>query len=132
TYWPQLVAKDSAFQDANVYVYRYQSPKLETAQNIEELATRLGDFLNKDGVIRDHERIVFVCHSMGGLIARAYLVQARLPAKKVPLIYFYGTPTAGANAASLAYLASRNPQFQNMLPFVPGAYVESLAKKWLA
>jgi pimeloyl-ACP methyl ester carboxylesterase len=132
TYWPQLVAKDSVFKDANVYVYRYQSPKLETAQNIEELATRLGDFLNKDGVIRDHDRIVFVCHSMGGLIARAFLVQSRLSAKKVPLIYFYGTPTAGANAAAIGYLAGRNPQFENMRPFVPGGYVESLAKKWLA
>ncbi len=131
-YWPQLVAKDPGFQDANVYVHRFDSPKLETAQDVEELATRLGDFLDKDGVIRDHNRIVFVCHSMGGLITRAFLVQRRLPPKKVPLIYFFGTPTAGANAASLAYLVSKNEQFRNMMPFVPGSYVEALAKKWLA
>jgi hypothetical protein len=132
TYWPQLLTEDSAFADANVYVHSYQSPRLENAQNIEELATRLGDFLNRDRVIQDHDRLVFVTHSMGGLITRAFLVQARLPAKKVPLIYFYGTPTAGANAAALAYLVSKNPQFQNMAPFVPGTYVEMLAKKWLA
>lgn len=131
-YWPQLVAKDPNFRDANVYVHRFESPKLETAQDIEELATRLGDFLSRDGVIRDHDQIVFVCHSMGGLITRAFLVQARLSAKKVPLIYFFGTPTAGANAASLVNLVSRNPQFRNMMPFVPGSYVEELAKKWLA
>ena len=132
TYWPQLVLTDPVFQNANVYVYRYQSPKLETAQDVEELATRLGDFLNNDRVISDRDRIAFVGHSMGGLVTRAFLIQARLPPQKVPLIYFYGTPTAGANAASVAYLVSRNPQFGNMAPFVPGTYVESLAKKWLA
>lgn len=132
TYWPDLVSRDSTFRDANVYVHRYASPKLETAQDIEELARRMGAYFDKDRVISHHNKLIFVAHSMGGLVTRAFLVQRRVPYKKVAMIFFFGTPSGGANAAALATLVSKNQQFKNMQPFVRGTYVEQLAMKWLA
>jgi pimeloyl-ACP methyl ester carboxylesterase len=131
-YWPDLVSSDPLFAEANVYVHRYESTKVESAQDIEELATRLGDYLDRDRVIQRHEKIFFVAHSMGGLVTRAFLVQRRLPAKQVPMIYFFGTPTLGASSAGLASAASKNRQFENMKSFSRGTYAEKLAAQWLA
>jgi len=131
-YWPLLVGRDNNFKDANIYVHQYESRLLESVQDIEELAIRLGDYLKSDGVISDHDQIGFVAHSMGGLVTRAFLVQERLPPTKVPFIYFFGTPSAGANAASIAKVVSKNAQFRNMSASVKGSYVDDLARKWLA
>jgi pimeloyl-ACP methyl ester carboxylesterase len=130
--FPQLLADDPAFKAVNVYVHGYVSPKIKRAQDVEELARRLGDYLNTDGVFKRHKRVVFICHSMGGLIVRAYLLKTLPPADKVPLIYFFGTPSAGAEAASISALASKNPQFENMKPFERESYVSDLAKRWQA
>jgi pimeloyl-ACP methyl ester carboxylesterase len=131
-YWPALMAKDKAFDGANIYVHGFVSPKLDTAQKVEELATRLGDALDVDKVVSMHSQLVFVTHSMGGLIVRAWLVQRGLPADRIPLIYFFGTPSGGANVAHIGTLLSHNPQFRDMLPFEPRGYVENLAFRWLA
>lgn len=131
TYWPALVRQDPTFADANIYVHRYKTPKLDTAHDIEELAIRFGDFLDADGVLK-HEKLYFISHSMGGLVTRAFLVHKRLPPARVPMLFFYGTPSAGADLAAVGAAASKNRQFENMRPFGPGTYVEELAVKWLS
>lgn len=88
-YWPKLLLADSEFQDVDVYVHSFDSPKIEKAETIEELAGRLRDYLDADEVFKTHEQVVFVCHSMGGLITRAYLLKARPAPVKVPMIYFF-------------------------------------------
>jgi len=131
-YWPALLAKDAAFNDANIWVHSFASPKIDVAQKVEELAARLGDYLDADGVISGHSHVVFVAHSMGGLVVRALLIQRRISPDRVPLIYFFGTPSAGANTAQIPALVTYNPQFRDMLPFGRGGYVENLATRWLS
>jgi hypothetical protein len=134
SYWPAMLASDPTFANANIYVHKFVSPKLDTAQKVEELATRLGDYLDTDRVIQDHSQVVFVSHSMGGLIVRALLLQRRFAPGKVPFIYFFGTPSAGANLANVGALVSSNEQFRDMLLFSnsSGSYVEQLAGRWLS
>jgi hypothetical protein len=131
-YWPALLTTDPVFQDANIYVHPFVSPTIDVAQKVDELALRLGEYLDVDKVISGHARLVFVVHSMGGLVVRAFLVQRRIAPDKVPLIYFFGTPSAGANISNIAALVSYNPQFRDMLPFDRGGYVEQLAMRWLS
>jgi hypothetical protein len=129
-YWPQIVRSDSRFSDTNVWVFSFASPKLQIAQNVEELALKLGDALSE--VIQTHDRLFFVAHSMGGLIVREMLTQKSLPATKVPLIYFFGTPSAGADLAGVTAALTQNPQFKNLKPFTRESDVASFARKWLA
>jgi pimeloyl-ACP methyl ester carboxylesterase len=87
-YWPRMLVRDSAFDGTDIYVHSFQSPKITTAQQIGDLATRLRDFLQVDGVL-NHSRIVFLVHSMGGLVTRAMIVNYRPPAAKIPMIFFF-------------------------------------------
>jgi triacylglycerol esterase/lipase EstA (alpha/beta hydrolase family) len=67
SYWPALVRDDSTFSDANVWIFSYSSPRVDNAQNIEELARKLGDELRAQDVFQSHQRLYFLVHSMGGL-----------------------------------------------------------------
>ena len=130
-YWPDLLAADAAFDASDIYVYDFESPPLGNAQEILELAGRLKNFLDAQNVIRDHDEIVFVCHSMGGLVVRAYLLDARIPPAKLAFLFFLGTPSAGANVAEIAMHLSANPQLGNMQPLGPDTYVKTLRERWL-
>lgn len=131
-YWPQLIGDDSSFADSDIFVLSFESPKIRTAQNIDDLAIRMGAVLTAKGVLSRHNELVFLCHSMGGLVTRKFLVKERLPAESVPLIYFFGTPTAGANVTRIAEVVSANPQLRDMLPLEDNTYLSSLANDWLA
>lgn len=132
SYWPELIRRDERFASANVWVFSFYSPKIDNAQSIEELARKLGDELRADGVFADHDRVFFICHSMGGLIVREMLAQVLPPPEKVPLIYFFGTPSAGAEMAGIVAAISSNPQFANMRPFTRESDVATFSRKWLA
>jgi hypothetical protein len=131
SYWPDLLAKDSTFDDSDIYVHSFKSPKIATAQEIDELAGRMSDFLEADRVLQTHSQVVFICHSMGGLITRAYILKARPTHLQIPMIYFYATPTAGANVAEMGAHLSENPQLKYMLPMDENGYVGDLQNAWL-
>jgi pimeloyl-ACP methyl ester carboxylesterase len=129
-YWPTMIAADPAFDEADIYVHSFQSPKLARAQQIIDLASRLRALLTVDRVF-GHKQIVFLAHSMGGLVTRAMIVKERPPASKIPMIYFFATPSAGADVAAIASHLSENPQLKDMLPLTDGGYVKLLREQWL-
>jgi hypothetical protein len=59
---------------------------------------------------------------MGGLVVRAYLLKYRdeLPPDRVPMLYFFSTPTTGAEIASLLRFLSKNPQLGDMRKMATG------------
>jgi pimeloyl-ACP methyl ester carboxylesterase len=132
SYWPELIAGDRDFADVDVYVHSFDSPKIATADSIDELAGRMNDVLTVDKVLSGHDQAVFICHSMGGLVTRAFLLKARPSPQKVPMIYFFATPTTGANVTEIARHLSNNPQLKDMLPLREDGYVGDLQNRWLA
>ena len=127
-----MLAGDPDFADVDIYVHSFDSPKINTAQDIDELAGRMNDFMTTDKVLDVHDQVVFVCHSMGGLVTRAFLLKLRPPPSKVPMIYFFATPTTGANVTEIARHLSANEQLRDMLPLKEDGYVGDLQNEWLA
>lgn len=130
-YWPDLLAKDREFDESDIYVHSFESPKLSNAKEILELAGQLKDYMDARDVIKNHDEIVFVSHSMGGLVTRAYLLKARVPASKLSFLFFFATPTNGANVADFGRVLGANPQLANMKPLGPDTYVKTLREEWL-
>jgi pimeloyl-ACP methyl ester carboxylesterase len=67
-------------------------------------------------VSADHKEIIFVAHSMGGLITIKYLLRNPDVAKKVPLVFLYSTPLNGSNIAKIGAFFSDNPGLPAMYP----------------
>ncbi|MEO8383250.1 MAG: alpha/beta fold hydrolase [Acidobacteriota bacterium] len=114
-YFPALVSDDHTFDGVDIWAHEFDSPKLRRSYTIDELADHLRKYLNNDNVIANHRQVVFVCHSLGGLIARAYLLKYRdLSPDRVPMIYFFSTPTTGSDLANITRVISANPQLTDM------------------
>lgn len=132
-FWPELIKGDTAFNGFDIYLYDFATPALGQALSIDELADDLHLELNAPpNSVLSHQEIIFLCHSMGGLIARAFLQKYQPVASKVRMIYFFSTPTNGAEIADIARFFSRNPQLGEMVPIKNEDYLSNQIRGWNA
>jgi pimeloyl-ACP methyl ester carboxylesterase len=86
--------------------------------------------LDVNGVSK-YSRIIFLSHSMGGVLTRAYLLRYRDIADKTAFAYFFATPTTGSEAASVLRWALKNPQIEELRSMNPEDYLANLMRQWL-
>jgi hypothetical protein len=76
TYWPDLLKDEQEFQSLGIYVYSYETGIFSGTYSLNDVVTDFKErLLNLDNVIVDQHQLVFVCHSMGGIVARKFLVE---------------------------------------------------------
>jgi hypothetical protein len=131
-YWPELLTHDDTYRDTDIYVLGYDSPYLSTSYSLDDLSENARLRLNNDEIFSKHKNVIFVCHSMGGLVIRGLIKRYQFLAPQVPLIYFLSTPTSGAHIARLASLLSKNPQLGAMMPANADTFVTVLQHDWRA
>jgi hypothetical protein len=131
-YWPQLLIGDHSFDNTDIYVFSYSSPYLKQSDTIDELIENMRLYFDKDEIFTKHKKVIFICHSMGGIVVRGYLKRYQAKASQVQLICFFSTPTAGAHITNLAQFLSNNPQIKGMLPANSDDYVTNLQHDWRA
>ncbi|XXG96484.1 hypothetical protein Hte_002767 [Hypoxylon texense] len=111
-YWPQAwLANDPDFADTRIHSFGYKSDWAERQQsilNIRDFAESLvGELKNNPSIRRSNTRIIFICHSMGGCVAKkAYILARQDPSSKdladrVHSIFFLGTPHRGSDLAAI-------------------------------
>lgn len=135
TGWPELLATDPTLPSPiEVISLAYDSPPLNRSSNINEIATRLHYHLRDLGVFERFSTVIFVTHSMGGLVTRRLLLQLSqdVPQSyaKVAGIFFLATPAGGSDTAGLASWVSGNPQFDNMAPEDINVYLQADGDDW--
>lgn len=135
--WPQLLADDTSI-GVPIYVksIAYVSEPLRRASNIHEIATRLQTRLMDKGVFENFDQVVFVTHSMGGLITKHMLLQINrdspIDYAKVAGVFFLATPAGGSNLADLAKWLSSNPQFKDMASEDFNTFLQAEEDDWAA
>lgn len=127
-YWPLLVADDRRFDGSNIYTAEYRTRMWERGPDVEQTVQQLHWRLQP--ILARHEQVVFVCHSLGGIVVREYLLQFVVPREKVPMIYFFGTPSQGAELAAWAKLVSPNAQLRQ-LAGGNRSYLDKLGDRWV-
>ncbi len=114
-HWPNLIATDPAFESlVDVFSIDYDSapfsgPSFVTILN--ELARQLDDVLMR----KNYNKAIFVGHSLGGNLARAYLhhLKTRYGHRALStfrLVVTLGTPNKGSSLANFAKWLSGNEQ----------------------
>jgi pimeloyl-ACP methyl ester carboxylesterase len=99
-YWPQMVADCDPELGPAVYVSTYRTGIDSATYSVNDAAEGLFEELRLDGVL-GHSSIVFVCHSMGGLVVRRMLVQQQSKLASVNLgLFLVASPSLGSSYAN--------------------------------
>ena len=81
TYWPDLLAESDAAERLSIFVYTYQSDVFSGDYNLDDV---VDDFRQRvrSAAVERHQSVVLVAHSMGGIVARRYLVRRQLTPRR--------------------------------------------------
>jgi pimeloyl-ACP methyl ester carboxylesterase len=77
---------DHTFDNSDIFVYSYRSDVRATL-SIDELTDNMRAALGAYGVL-NHSKIIFLSHSMGGIVTRAFLLKYKTIADKTLLHTF--------------------------------------------
>ncbi len=134
-FWPDLIDKDKDLSFLDIYVQSFPSPVFGRSFKVDELADVMHrDMLNLH-IFERYDSVYFVCHSMGGLVVRDFLLKFRDEGQKyylsVPMVYFFATPTNGVSISKLGAFLSGNQQFGGMVPIAENDFLVSQRSAWL-
>jgi pimeloyl-ACP methyl ester carboxylesterase len=73
-YWPDLLAGHQPLDKVGIYDFTHQTGIFSGSYSLGDVVDALKESLSLDNVTASN-RIIFVAHSMGGIIARRYIVQ---------------------------------------------------------
>ena len=97
--------------------------------DIREAANRLHLRLDFHGVL-NYSKIVFVAHSMGGLVVLRQLLTHAEIRDRVPVVIFYATPQEGAQITLIAQHIMPNSALAQMTPADHNALLQTISDEW--
>lgn len=99
-YWPEILKNESEHDSIGIYVYTYQTDFFSGSYSLGDVVDDLKERLQLDHVLSS-KALVFVCHSMGGIVVRRYLVSREHDLKDVAVgLYLVASPSLGSNYAN--------------------------------
>jgi len=109
-YWPELLKKEPELGSLGIYVFTYQTGFFSGTYRLSDIVDALKELMRLDGVLDSH-RLIFVCHSMGGLVVRKFIVERAaelIEANKQIGLFLISSPSLGSSYADwLSPLARR-------------------------
>lgn len=133
--FPEELARDFTKENHPAYVVAFDYvSRLQGGPSILSIADHLefeiGELLKK----HSYRTLRIVAHSMGGLVAREYILRRQLrahPQLKVTNVVLLATPNNGSELAELGRLISESRQVEELRHIDKGnTYLESLNKDW--
>jgi len=126
-----LIAQDPKMgPKVDMYAFGYPSNMIRQGSfGIDEAANTLYKRLDTAGVL-DYPAVVFINHSMGGLVVMHMLINHREMFPKVPAVVFFSTPQSGAEISNIAKHVSGNEALLSMLPGDSNIYIRSMNDSW--
>lgn len=128
-YWPQLIQADPHFQKSDVVVAEYPTPSAHGQYSTAQLSEILYQKLERQKVW-DHQEVVFITHSLGGLVTEEMLLHHPADATHVPFMVSYATPHEGSFVANLAKIYDGDPLLTDLSDGNDNIFLMDLEQKW--
>ncbi|KAH7115658.1 hypothetical protein EDB81DRAFT_669134 [Dactylonectria macrodidyma] len=109
-FWPdRLLTQD--IPKARIWTYGYNADVIEgmfRANNLNSVSQHGRDLAVKlEREVENEDPIIFVAHSLGGIIVKDAIFRSEVCRQRTKLIVFLGTPHRGSSYADWAQIASR-------------------------
>jgi pimeloyl-ACP methyl ester carboxylesterase len=128
-YWPDLVRADPRMAFSDVEVAEYPTPASEGRMSTMQLADLLFNRLKQDHVW-EHREVVFLAHSLGGILVEEMLLRHPAEAARVKFIVSYGTPHEGSSIARIASLYDKDPLLNDLSDASDNTLLTQLENNW--
>lgn len=128
-YWPQLIQTDPHFRNSDVVVAEYPTPSTRGQLSTVQLSEILWQGLQRQRVW-EHQEVVFIAHSLGGLLTEEMLLNHPADAARVPFIVSYATPHQGSFVANLAMIYDSDPLLSDLRDGNDNGFLMELEQKW--
>jgi pimeloyl-ACP methyl ester carboxylesterase len=128
-YWPDLIRTDPHFRSSDVVVAEYPTPSMRGRYSTAQLSEMLWQSLNKQRVWEHHD-IVFIAHSLGGLLTEQMLLNHPYDAAHVSFVVSYATPHQGSFIASFAKIYDSDPLLTDLSYADDNAFLTNLEQRW--
>jgi pimeloyl-ACP methyl ester carboxylesterase len=100
-YWPKLLSLEPDLKQLGIYVFTYQTGIFSGTYRLSDTVDALKEHMRLDEVLGS-QKIVFVCHSMGGLVVRKFIVERAIElidAMKEIGLFLVSSPSLGSSYA---------------------------------
>ena len=128
-YWPEMVRTDPRFAFSDVDVAEYPTPASNGKMSSQQLAELLWTRLKQDHVW-DHREVVFIAHSLGGILVEEMLLRHPAEAARVKFIVSYGTPHEGSSLARMASIYDKDPLLNDLSDASDNTFLTQLENNW--
>ena len=116
---------------ADIFAFGFTSSMFKGGSlNILSAATKLDEWLSYSHIWENYQTVVFVAHSMGGLVVMQELLDHPERRLQVPVAVLYATPQEGSLLAALGSKALNNPALAEMVPANSSQYLDGLDHSW--
>lgn len=102
-YWPELLNNEPELDRLGIYVFTYHTGIFSGNYRLGDAVDALKEHMRLDGLF-ESKRIIFVCHSMGGIVVRRFLVEqdADLIDRDIEIgLFLIASPSLGSSYANL-------------------------------
>ncbi len=136
TTWPRLLAKDDSLSSVGIYEFSYRSDAFSRTYNLGDVVDSLREFFDLDA-LWSTKRLIFVCHSMGGIAVRRFIVvnQAKFIDRGTEIgLFLVASPSLGPkdeNALHFLARLARNAQADLLRFSQTNTWLNDLDKEFL-
>jgi pimeloyl-ACP methyl ester carboxylesterase len=128
-FWPDLVKTDPHFAYSDVEIAEYPSPASNGKMSSVQLADILWNRLKQDHVW-EHREVVFLAHSLGGILVEEMLLRHPADAARVKFVVSYGTPHEGSTVARFASIYDKDPLLNDLSDATSNTFLTKLEENW--
>lgn len=130
TFFRLLKAQPGVGTQLDIFAFGFTSNMFKAGSfDVREAANKLHESLQYKGVL-EYPTVIFVAHSMGGLVVLRNLLTHRETLQKVPLLVLYAAPQEGAQIAAIAQHVANNPALGNMVQADGNSFLQQLNDDW--
>jgi len=128
-FWPDLIRTDPRFAYSEVEVAEYPTPESNGKMSSVQLSDILFTHL-KQHHVWEHREVVFIAHSLGGILVEQMLLKHPTEAARVKFIVSYGTPHTGSSIARIASIYDKDPLLSDLSDTGDNAFLTQLENNW--
>jgi pimeloyl-ACP methyl ester carboxylesterase len=124
-----LIRTDPRFAYSDVEIAEYPTPASNGKMSSLQLADILWTHLKQDHVW-EHREVVFIAHSLGGILVEEMLLRHPAEAARVKFIVSYGTPHEGSLIARMASIYDKDPLLSDLSDASDNTFLTQLENNW--